>query len=94
MKIDKETIGTAVLTGVVCGVLLSVAILSVSIALIEALFEKLMWLTTLLREKTMTLFGSIARIFSRSATDATTTKLKTKSAHAKDLTEKVIDRLH
>ena len=76
MRTLKETIGTAAAIGGVCVVLLLVVILSVLIVLVEALFEKLMSLITLLREKMMTLYAWTVRTCNRSAIVVTTPSLR------------------
>jgi len=82
MTTAKETIGTAAAIGGVCVVLLLVVILSVLIVLVEALFEKLMSLITLLREKMMTAYAWTLRTCNRSAILATTPNLRNSVVHA------------
>lgn len=76
MTIKSETLGTLVKTGVVYAALTLVVSLCALIVLVEVLFEKLMSLTTSLREGITTASNWIVRTSSRFVTNATTLKLK------------------
>ena len=89
----KETVGTAVLSGVVYVVLILVVVLCVSTACLEALLKRLTLLITSLNEKMMIPLDWTVEICSRFATAVITSKLWKNVISAEDLVQKIRKKL-